>query len=84
MVDPSGAGGAANKAGALELPPDAFLNRLKVQRAGLPILGAHVIGKSLTDLGSNVLVPGDCARFEAKVLTAGFRLDFAVALDVVE
>jgi len=80
MVDPSG-----YRAGALELPPDAFLDRLKIQRAGLAVLiCAHVIGKSLTDLRRNILVPRDRGRLEAKVLTAGFLLDFAVTLDVVE
>src|SRR5947199_71143 len=34
--------------------------------------------------GGNIPVPGNCALFEAKIVAAGFLLDFAEALDAVE
>src|SRR5690242_9244248 len=65
--------------------PAGGLDRLKVERAGhaFAVL-SDIIAEALTDRRSNILVPLDRARFERKVIPAGFLLDFAVALDRVE
>jgi hypothetical protein len=62
-----------------------MLDRLKVNRAGLPFTGlAHVVAEALPDSRSNILVPLDRSRFEAEIVATGFLLDLAVALDRVE
>jgi hypothetical protein len=68
-----------------EAPAGLLLDGLKVQRAGIALVGLpDVIAKALADRWSNILVPHDRAGFEAKVVAARFLLDFAVALDRVE
>jgi len=65
--------------------PAGRLDRLKIERAGLAFAGLpDVVAKALADSWSDVLIPLDRARFEGKVVPAGFLLDFAVALDRVE
>ena len=41
-----------------------------------------LVAETLAQRGDNALVPGDRALFEAEVVAAGFRLDFAEALGV--
>jgi hypothetical protein len=62
-----------------------LLDGLKVQRAGLPIAAlTDIVAETLANRGSDILVPLNRARFEAKIIAAGFLLDFAVALDGIE
>src|ERR1051325_8271833 len=82
---PSGIGPERVTGQAEAIPPAGRLDRLTVERAGhafavLP----DTIAEALTDRRGNILVPLDRARFERKVIPAGFLLDFAVALDRVE
>jgi len=66
------------------LPPED-LDGLQIQRARLAlVVRADVIAEALADGGRNVLVPANRALFEAKVVAAGFLLDFAMALGRVE
>ncbi len=61
------------------------LDRLEIQRAGLPlIVGARLIRETLADRRKAILVPRNRALFEMDGIAAGFRLDLALALDGVE
>lgn len=61
------------------------LDRLKVERAGLPFAGlSDVIGKALADCWRDVPIPPNSACFEGKIVPAGFLLNLAVAFDRVE
>jgi hypothetical protein len=61
------------------------LDGLKIDRAGLP-LGrlADVVAQALSDGRGNILVPLDGILVECEIVSAGFLLDLAVALDRVE
>src|SRR6476619_1028812 len=62
-----------------------LLDRLQVQRARLAlVVGAHVVGKTLTDRRDGLTLPGEGAALKAEHVATCFRLDLAVALVCVE
>jgi len=57
----------------------------QIHSAGLTVgHDAPVVGKTLADRWSNVLVPLDRTLIEAKIIAASFLRDFSQALDGVE
>ena len=76
-----------DRAGALELPPDAYLDRLELLELHgriLTVLLTYFVGQALPGLRGSLGIPGKRASFEAEFLTTLFRRDRSLTLDLVK